>query len=362
MQHRLSLAMGLLICGLALPTTASASLCRSRLFSVSPSNFLLTEHEPFEGYLLGEVPMFLPGETVISAHGIAANWDTEELFVLLEVAGVAGSYLGMVDPDTAVVTPIGATGMTFENLSVGLGGVLHAVTGEVGPNPESIFTLSPVDGTPTFFCTLGFGDDGEAIAYSFWEDVMYHVSGSSGPWVPSTDTGVVFSQLTISGPLPCIPTQIALDPQLTDDTCAALAVLGEGLLSWKQGSGPGPIFVVDPWDGSIVYTGFSPVAISGLAVLPLCGSSYFLRGDANNDNFMNIADAVALLGWLFTGATAPECEAAADVNDDDLHTIADPIYLLNSLFVPVSPPPPPPHPVCGFDPSPFLTCDVSACP
>ncbi len=58
---------------------------------------------------------------------------------------------------------------------------------------------------------------------------------------------------------------------------------------------------------------------------------YFIRGDANRDSMLNIADAVAILSYLFGGGFLP-CHDAADVNDDGNIDISDPIGVLSYLF------------------------------
>ena len=72
----------------------------------------------------------------------------------------------------------------------------------------------------------------------------------------------------------------------------------------------------------------------------------FVRGDANSDGAVNIADSVFVLAFLFSGGTAPRCEDAADFDDDGTLTITDPVYLLGYLFS-GGPVPPRPFPQCG---------------
>jgi len=59
---------------------------------------------------------------------------------------------------------------------------------------------------------------------------------------------------------------------------------------------------------------------------------YVLMGDVNNDSKVNIADAIALLGYLFAGASPPPCAKGADANDDNKLDIADAIKVLAYLF------------------------------
>ncbi len=87
----------------------------------------------------------------------------------------------------------------------------------------------------------------------------------------------------------------------------------------------------------------------------------FRRGDANVDGKVDIADAIAMLGYLFAQKHL-QCLQAADANDDGKTQISDPIYLLGYLFAKTAPPPPP-FPRCGPDPTAdLLTCDsYTAC-
>ncbi|HAK97616.1 MAG TPA: alpha-2-macroglobulin [Planctomycetes bacterium] len=70
------------------------------------------------------------------------------------------------------------------------------------------------------------------------------------------------------------------------------------------------------------------------------GAALFVRGDANRDLILDIADAIAMLAHLFAGGPST-CADAMDSNDDGRLNIADPIYLLSYLFASGSPPPPP---------------------
>lgn len=77
----------------------------------------------------------------------------------------------------------------------------------------------------------------------------------------------------------------------------------------------------------------------------------FLRGDANTDTALNIADAIFVLSHLFTQGPAPSCFDTADANDDGSLNIADPINVLDYLFSQGSPFPDP-FGACGIDPTP----------
>ena len=77
----------------------------------------------------------------------------------------------------------------------------------------------------------------------------------------------------------------------------------------------------------------------------------FMRGDANADGKLDIADAVRVLGYLFGGgATTLDCLDAADANDDGKLDVADAVKILGHLFAATGPLPQP-FGACGPDPS-----------
>jgi hypothetical protein len=95
-------------------------------------------------------------------------------------------------------------------------------------------------------------------------------------------------------------------------------------------------------------------------VLP---ASRFVRGDANGDGEIDISDPLAILFFLFGGFDGIEeiCAEAGNANNDNHLDITDAIFILERLFI--APQPfPAPYPDCGPDPSlPSLGCDVSSC-
>lgn len=80
------------------------------------------------------------------------------------------------------------------------------------------------------------------------------------------------------------------------------------------------------------------------------GGANFIRGNANGDQRVNIADAIWIIEELFRSGPESTCHDAADANNDTLMNMVDAIYLLNYQFVMESPPPSAPFPNCGLDP------------
>ena len=117
-----------------------------------------------------------------------------------------------------------------------------------------------------------------------------------------------------------------------------------------------------PSDTSFVVAGFTvdPALESGLITIQDGGSppppDTFLRGDANNDGVVDIADPNFLSSYLFQGGPPPAGLDSADVNDDGLVDTSDPTYLFDFLLT-GGPAPQSPYP----DPGPDPTSDGLSC-
>ncbi|HAK95019.1 MAG TPA: hypothetical protein DCM87_08460 [Planctomycetes bacterium] len=105
---------------------------------------------------------------------------------------------------------------------------------------------------------------------------------------------------------------------------------------------------------------FSPLLNSVAAARAVvCGPlPEFLRGDANDDAVLDIADAVRILGYLFQEGAAPACPDALDANDDGRIDISDAVSMLRYLFA--SGPLAAPGEVCGPDPTPDALGECAA--
>lgn len=90
----------------------------------------------------------------------------------------------------------------------------------------------------------------------------------------------------------------------------------------------------------------------------------FIRGDANNDSQVNIADGIWIVQMMFYGGRVTSCRPAADANNDGNVSISDALYIINyqlqpgSTNFPLYNPPPGPYPECGT----VETVTVEDCP
>ncbi|MFQ5654185.1 MAG: alkaline phosphatase family protein, partial [Planctomycetota bacterium] len=80
------------------------------------------------------------------------------------------------------------------------------------------------------------------------------------------------------------------------------------------------------------------------------------RGDVDGDGLILLNDSILILFYLFAGGAAA-CVDAADIDDDGQVLIGDAILHLGHLFA-GGPPPAPPFPGCGIDPSPDAGADL----
>ena len=100
-----------------------------------------------------------------------------------------------------------------------------------------------------------------------------------------------------------------------------------------------------PVEISLVFNGqtIAPQTTSGtITVIDLFP---WIRGDANDDGLVNLADGVFLLNELFQGGAQGTCFAAKDANADEAVDAADAIFIFNALFLD-GPPPSAPYPDC----------------
>jgi len=131
------------------------------------------------------VAVTLAGEIVIGATGLARHPQTGTLFAMLKLEGTSFRRLVTLDEWTGVATSVGNTGNKFAGIAFASDGTLYAVTGDGGGVPESLFTLSTVDGSSSLIRELGAGSDGETLAFNPDDGFLYHASGIGTPNHPN---------------------------------------------------------------------------------------------------------------------------------------------------------------------------------
>ena len=64
----------------------------------------------------------------------------------------------------------------------------------------------------------------------------------------------------------------------------------------------------------------------------------YICGDANNDNLVNISDAVYMIGYVFNGGSQPHNYSSGDVNCDGKANVSDAVYIIMYVFSGGTPP------------------------
>ncbi len=198
--------------------------------------------------------------------------------------------------------------------------------------------------------------DGDGEANSIDEQQPAYLDG--GQLLPSV-AGISL----VPGPLVITIDQVS--PQLVDETGGTtLLIEGNG---WNPGAfvtlriGGEGIEATAPLNTLI--TAILPPLASGqhdlvveidgqdeFVATPIVAVPFFIRGDVDGDQSVNITDAIFLLRWLYLPASDPvPCPDSADLDDNGLIQLQDAIALLNFLFL-YGDPPQPPHPLEGADP------------
>ncbi|MDE0961428.1 MAG: dockerin type I domain-containing protein, partial [Planctomycetota bacterium] len=128
---------------------------------------------------------------------------------------------------------------------------------------------------------------------------------------------------------------------------------GSGIL---QGGGAAVVTVDETYKAAVLAFPFTSVMAADRSALMArilewmlpsspCADP-FIRGDANGSGAIDIADAIFLLDYLFSVATAPSPVESGDSNADGSIDISDAIYLLIYMFS-AGDPPPAPYPDAG---------------
>lgn len=119
-----------------------------------------------------------------------------------------------------------------------------------------------------------------------------------------------------------------------------------------------------PWETPSLAEYFQSIASQSGGTFVDTNPPRFRRGDANNDDVVDISDGIFLLASYFIpGSPPPQCESSADTDDSGAVELVDAIVLIQSFFVPSAPPIAAPRSSCAIDPTPdALTCTASPCP
>jgi hypothetical protein len=236
----------------------------------------------------------------------------------------------------------------FLTLGSGLG-----VIGQTADLPVSVTTERPIDGL-----SIAVGFDQNLLTFSGASAIgsatnadFVEVSGTSEPGTLGVGLVMSFSlseEIPIGDDQEILNLQFIVANDLGGQPAPLLSPVG-----FIPSSGVPPITnrIVD---GSYSET---PNLVDG--AIELVDFNPFVRGDCNRDSFVDIADGIAILAYLFqgqpVGGNSGPCLDACDIDDSATPTspgigIGDAVYVFTYQFAGGSPPPAPfPNP--GIDPT-----------
>ena len=178
-----------------------------------------------------------------------------------------------------------------------------------------------------------------ALGADFFEPAFNNDLTAGGGW---WTLGAILSFTGTTTVAPSDQTILATANYILQPT---VTVGSEIFLEMANGVGP----AIPPSENLLVDPGGNavPPLLEGGSIV--VGANSFIRADGNNDLTVNVADAVFILNFLFSGL-ASDCLDALDANDDGGNDIADAVAVLAFLFS-SGPEPPPPFPNPGPDPT-----------
>jgi hypothetical protein len=118
---------------------------------------------------------------------------------------------------------------------------------------------------------------------------------------------------------------------------------------WESGSHI--VFLITGTGRRTAQAHDKPNGVPARLIVRLASDEAFRRGDSNADGKLDIADAIATLGYLFLGGAELPCLDAADADDSGSLDISDAVRSLNYLFLGAEAPPAPGPDACGEDPT-----------
>lgn len=147
-------------------------------------------------------PYLLAGGSITGLNSVTVHPCTDQIYVVYKESAVTGRLLGIFDPKTDIITPIGNMGNNISSITFHSNGTLFAVSGDGATPSETLFTVDLNTAALTFAATLGNGADGEVIAYNPDDDRIYHFSGNGTVVYESFPASPPYTPITsISGSL-----------------------------------------------------------------------------------------------------------------------------------------------------------------
>ena len=206
--------------------------------------------------------------------------------------------------------------------------------------------------------SMGLGNSSEVVATAVNLSLPFDADfGETSIYPEGWTAGVVYSFTGgVVLAFPSATTVITVDYE-TGGSMAGNEVGATASLTWDDGLG-------SPAVANVVVVGGASLtaaqADGSISLNPVVTSDW-IRGDANSDSVVNIADVIWMISELFTGGAASSCSISSDANDDGMNDLGDPAYVIQYRFI-GGPMPVAPFPGCGqVDGQTPEDCEGSSC-
>ena len=267
-----------------------------------------------------------PGNYLDEAHAIAVD-DSGNIYVTGRSVGEGTSF----DYSTIKYYPNGDTAWVRRYNGSG--------------NDEDYATAIAVDGSGNVYVTGASAGAGSFPRYFDYASIKYYSNGDTA-WVrrydgSGNDLDVAYA-IAVDGSGNVYVTGTSYGTGTGQDY-ATIKYYPNGDTAWiRRYNGPRnsydkPNAIALDDSNNVYVTGLS----DGIGTFyDYATIKYFqaLRGDANGNGAIDIADVVYLMNYLFTDGPAPDPLEAGDANCDGIVDIADVVYLINYLFIGGPPP------------------------
>ncbi len=168
---------------------SSNLIAQTNMFTVSPYDTYFRTVDTTSMTVLDSVLLTSSVGTITGGNGLSVRPCSGEVYIAYKVSGFTNRQLGIVNPLSGVISPVGDMGDKAASIAFGDYNHLYAVTGDGGSNSEKLFKVNLTTGLMTFFSNYGNGSDGESIAFCSDNGKIYHWSGrDTNPAMESTDT------------------------------------------------------------------------------------------------------------------------------------------------------------------------------
>lgn len=139
----------------------------------------------------------LVGSTITGINSISQNPANGLYYCILKVSG--GRVFASINPTTGVCTQIGGILPNFSSITFTPSGKCYGMTGTGATPSKTLFTINVSTGATTLLSTIGFGSDGQVIAFNKNDGFIYHWASGTPNMGKIDTTAFVRTAIILSG-------------------------------------------------------------------------------------------------------------------------------------------------------------------